>query len=111
MSSPRRAPLRRGRHDRGRRSGVRTRRRRANVDPTDAGRDCATMTTGMRVCLISSVHPWVNPRLVKEADALAAAGHDPVVVTKSVDEWAEARDVRLLASKRWPSVRIDLRRE
>jgi glycosyltransferase involved in cell wall biosynthesis len=69
------------------------------------------MRTGLRVCLISSVHPWVNPRLIKEADALAAAGHDPVVVTKSVAGWAEALDARLLATKRWPSVRVDLRRD
>lgn len=65
----------------------------------------------MRVCLISSVHPWVNPRLVKEADALGAAGYEPAVVTKSVDGWAEERDARLLATKQWPSVRIDLRRD
>jgi hypothetical protein len=35
----------------------------------------------MRVCLISSVHPWVNPRLVKEADALSDLGHEVFVVT------------------------------
>ncbi len=65
----------------------------------------------MRVCLISSVHPWVNPRLIKEADALAARGHDVFVVTKRVDRWSDERDVRLLRGKRWSLHRVGLMRD
>ena len=55
----------------------------------------------MRVCLISSIHPWVNPRLVKEADTLTSVGHDVFVVTKCVDPWSDARDQDLLQRKGW----------
>ena len=64
----------------------------------------------MRICLISSVHPWVNPRLVKEADLLASLGHEVSVVTKRVDHWSDERDIPLLATKRWPAERINLLR-
>jgi glycosyltransferase involved in cell wall biosynthesis len=64
----------------------------------------------MRVCLISSVHPWVNPRLVKEADWLAARGHDVHLVTKRVDGWSDPRDEALLAGKPWTATRINLLR-
>ncbi len=65
----------------------------------------------MRVCLISSIHPWVNPRLVKEADALADRGHEVFVVTKRVDRWSDARDVALLAGKPWSARRVGLMRD
>ena len=64
----------------------------------------------MRICLISSVHPWVNPRLIKEADLLASLGHEVSVVTKRVDQWSDDRDAHLLATKRWPTDRINLLR-
>jgi glycosyltransferase involved in cell wall biosynthesis len=64
----------------------------------------------VRICLISSVHPWVNPRLVKEADLLASLGHEVSVVTKRVDQWSDERDAPLLATKRWPTDRINLLR-
>jgi glycosyltransferase involved in cell wall biosynthesis len=65
----------------------------------------------VRVCLISSIHPWVNPRLIKEADALAAAGHDVFVVTKAVDRWSDQRDALLLAGKPWTAHRVGLMRD
>ena len=65
----------------------------------------------MRVCLISSVHPWVNPRLIKEADALADRGHEVFVVTKRVDRWSDERDVQLLAGKPWSARRIGMMRD
>src|SRR5687768_16073486 len=64
----------------------------------------------MRITLISSVHPWVNPRLVKEADLLASLGHEVTVVTKRVDRWSDERDARLLAVKPWRTERINLLR-
>lgn len=64
----------------------------------------------MRICLISSVHLWVNPRLIKEADWLASQGHDVHVVTKRVDPWSDARDDELLRGKRWSADRLNLLR-
>jgi glycosyltransferase involved in cell wall biosynthesis len=64
----------------------------------------------VRICLISSVHPWVNPRLVKEADLLTSLGHEVSVVTKRVDQWSDDRDAHLLATKRWRTDRINLLR-
>jgi glycosyltransferase involved in cell wall biosynthesis len=65
----------------------------------------------VRVCLISSIHPWVNPRLIKEADTLAACGHDVFVVTKAVDRWSHQRDELLLAGKPWTAHRVGLMRD
>ena len=65
----------------------------------------------MRICLISSIHPWVNPRLVKEADALAECGHEVFVVTKRVDRWSDDRDALMLQGKRWSATRVGLMRD
>ncbi|MCC7417774.1 MAG: glycosyltransferase family 4 protein [Acidobacteria bacterium] len=65
----------------------------------------------MRVCLISSVHPWVNPRLVKEADALAGRGHEVSVATKRVDRWSDERDAQVLHGKPWSACRVGLMRD
>jgi glycosyltransferase involved in cell wall biosynthesis len=64
----------------------------------------------VRVCLISSVHLWVNPRLIKEADWLTEQGHDVRVVTKSTDAWSDGLDDALLREKRWSADRINLLR-
>ena len=64
------------------------------------------MTT--RVCLLSPAPVWVNPRLVKEADTLHAAGYD-VVVGYRADGDVE-RDDAILATKPWRWHRIDVAR-
>lgn len=64
-----------------------------------------------RVCLLSAIHPWVNPRLLKEADSLHAAGHDVIVGYRANVTWATARDEKLLATKPWRWHRIDFTRE
>jgi len=64
----------------------------------------------MRVCLISSIHPWVNPRLVKEADLLASMGHEVFVITRRLDDWSDACDEALLQGKPWTCVRLNLLR-
>ena len=64
----------------------------------------------MRVCLISSIHPWVNPRLVKEADLLASTGHDVFVITRRLDDLSDARDETLLEGKQWTCVRLNMLR-
>ncbi len=61
-----------------------------------------------RICLVSAVHPWVNPRLVKEADTLVAQGAEVRVITLSQDPWSDGRDQELLRTKEWTVDRIDL---
>lgn len=64
-----------------------------------------------RVCLVSPAHVWVNPRLVKEADALSAAGYDVVVGYRADARWGCERDDALLAGKPWAWTRFDCTRE
>ncbi|MGE0405140.1 MAG: glycosyltransferase [Candidatus Korobacteraceae bacterium] len=55
----------------------------------------------MRFCLIGATHPCHNPRLVREADSLAARGHEVrVVALAHVPSLAE-QDARLIASRSW----------
>ena len=63
------------------------------------------------VCLISSVHLWVNPRLVKEADALVEEGYEVTVITVSQNDWASEMDDRLLRNKKWRAIRVNLIRK
>lgn len=41
-----------------------------------------------RICLVTPGHLSTNPRLVKEADALAAAGYEVTVVAARYQDWA-----------------------
>ena len=47
---------------------------------------------GLRICLITPGHLSTNPRLVKEADALAEAGHDVTVLAASYQAWGREMD-------------------
>jgi glycosyltransferase involved in cell wall biosynthesis len=69
------------------------------------------MMTQMHICLISSVHLWVNPRLVKEADSLVEKGFKVTVITVSKNRWASKLDERLLKTKTWRAVRINIARD
>jgi glycosyltransferase involved in cell wall biosynthesis len=64
----------------------------------------------MRVTIVTSGNVSTSPRVVKEADALHAAGHAVRVV--AVDALADngARDVAVMATRRWTLDRINLRR-
>lgn len=64
----------------------------------------------MRVCLIASVHPWLNPRLIKEAGWLAAHGHDVHLVTRRTEVWSDERDATLLVGQPWTVTRVNLLR-
>jgi len=64
-----------------------------------------------RVCLVTTGQPSTNPRLVKEADALAAAGYFVTVVGAFGGDWAIEADRSLLATRAWPFDLIDWRRE
>src|SRR5689334_4926415 len=54
-----------------------------------------------RICIVSPGQPSVNPRLVKEADALAEAGHEIKVVCSHYASWADEFDRELLRERSW----------
>ncbi len=57
--------------------------------------------SGSRVCLLSPGQPSTNPRLVKEADALAEAGYRVQALCGVWADWAEATDRELLRDRSW----------
>ena len=57
-----------------------------------------------KILLISSGQPSLNPRLVKEADALADAGYDVTVLYAYWNEWGTGFDKELLPSKKWKAI-------
>lgn len=57
-----------------------------------------------KIVLISSGQPSLNPRLVKEADALADNGYQVTVLYAYWNEWGTAFDKELIASKKWRAV-------
>ena len=63
------------------------------------------------ICLLSPAHIWVNPRVRKEADTLAQAGHDVVVGYRADGDIA--RDNAVLAGRlwRWRRINVGRRRE
>ena len=56
---------------------------------------------GLKIVLITTGQPSCNPRIVKEADALSAAGHEVIVVYNYFIKWADENDQLLLAKKSW----------
>jgi glycosyltransferase involved in cell wall biosynthesis len=54
-----------------------------------------------RICLLSPGQPSVDPRLVKEADALHEAGHEVQVLCAHMIPWADAADRELLQARFW----------
>jgi hypothetical protein len=62
-----------------------------------------------RICLLSPAPVWVNPRLVKEADALHEAGYDVVAGYRA--DGPTDRDDAILNGKPWRWHRIDLARD
>jgi glycosyltransferase involved in cell wall biosynthesis len=64
----------------------------------------------MRIAIVTTGNVSTSPRVVKEADALHAAGHAVRVV--AVDALPEngARDLAVMADRRWTLDRVNLRR-
>lgn len=62
--------------------------------------------TPQKIVLISSGQPSLNPRLVKEADALAEAGYLVTILYAYWNDWGTAFDELLLPSKKWKAIRI-----
>ncbi len=63
-----------------------------------------------RICLITPGHVASTPRLVKNADTLAAAGYEVYVVAGRHFPPADALDATLLAAAPWRCTRVDLGR-
>lgn len=59
-----------------------------------------------RIVLLTSGQPSLNPRLVKEADALAAAGYRITVIYSYWNAWATELDIELLKDKKWKAIRV-----
>jgi hypothetical protein len=59
-----------------------------------------------KIILITSSQPSLNPRLVKEADALVEAGHDVTVIYQYWNRWATQMDTKLLPKKKWKIIRV-----
>ena len=60
-----------------------------------------------RICLVTSEQLSTNPRLVKEADALSAAGYDVRVVSCQWMDWPRREDQKLLRNRPWRSQIVD----
>ena len=54
-----------------------------------------------RICLLTPGQPSVDPRLVKEADALYEAGHEVQVLCAHMIPWANVADRELLQTRPW----------
>lgn len=54
-----------------------------------------------RICLLAPGQPSVDPRLVKEADALHEVGHEVQVLCSHMIPWADATDRALLQTRPW----------
>ena len=61
----------------------------------------------MRICLIGATHVCHNPRLIREADSLAEAGHDVRVICPSFTRALDQSGERQLARRRWRFQKVD----
>jgi hypothetical protein len=58
------------------------------------------------VVFITSGQPSLNPRLVKEADALCEAGYQVTVIYQFWNKWGTLLDTELLKDKKWSAIKI-----
>ena len=63
-----------------------------------------------KICLITSAHLSYNPRLLKEADALWAAGYDVRVVAVNLDDAKWKLDLALMTGRKWKLNAYDARK-
>ncbi|MBB3057106.1 hypothetical protein [Mucilaginibacter gotjawali] len=64
------------------------------------------MAPEKKIVLISSGQPSLNPRLVKEADALTDAGYAVTVLYAYWNDWGTLHDEQLFAKKKWSAIRL-----
>ncbi|RFZ95605.1 hypothetical protein D0C36_08835 [Mucilaginibacter conchicola] len=57
-----------------------------------------------KIVIITSGQPALNPRLVKEADALTEAGHKVVVIYAYWNRWGHLFNQKLLEEKSWTTI-------
>jgi len=62
--------------------------------------------TPQKILLVSSGQPSLNPRLVKEADALTTAGFEVIVLYTYWNDWGTLYDKQLLTEKKWKAIRL-----
>lgn len=62
-----------------------------------------------KICIVTPGAIGSNPRVVKEADALHAAGHKVTVIATRTLNAVEPRDVALMDRVKWDLNRLDLR--
>src|ERR1700750_1790863 len=60
---------------------------------------------GKKAVLVTSGQPALNPRLVKEADALTACGFDVLVIYAYWNAWGTAFDAELFKTRKWKAIR------
>lgn len=65
----------------------------------------------IRICLVTTGQPSTNPRLVKEADALAAEGYYVHVVGAHWAAWADRHDTAVMSKRSWTAAILDWRQE
>jgi glycosyltransferase involved in cell wall biosynthesis len=66
-------------------------------------------SNGARVCIVTPGAIGSNPRVVKEADALAEAGFDVCLISTRTLDRTEPRDQALMRRSLWQLERVDLR--
>ncbi|GAB2983614.1 glycosyltransferase family 4 protein [Mucilaginibacter puniceus] len=59
-----------------------------------------------KILLITSGQPSLNPRLVKEADALANANYEVTVLYAYWNDWGTKFDEEQLPDKKWKAIRV-----
>ncbi len=59
----------------------------------------------MKIALVTSGQPSLNPRIVKEADALTVAGYEVIVIYAYWNDWGTTMDKELLPGKKWKALR------
>ncbi|RZL46786.1 MAG: hypothetical protein EOP00_13905 [Pedobacter sp.] len=57
-----------------------------------------------KILIVTSGQPSLNPRLVKEADALVSNGFDVIVLYQYWNEWGTISDIELLKNKAWKAI-------
>jgi glycosyltransferase involved in cell wall biosynthesis len=63
-----------------------------------------------KICLVTTRHISYNPRVLKEADALSAAGYEVTVVTINNHEEQRRFDEELMRSRNWKLSTVNFRR-
>ncbi|MVN20619.1 glycosyltransferase family protein [Mucilaginibacter arboris] len=64
------------------------------------------MQATFHIVLVTSGQPALNPRLVKEADALTTSGYKVTVIYQYWNAWGTEIDQQILPVKKWNAIRI-----